>query len=167
MKKLTDYLDPTLWLLAIQMLAIVYLLVERQDNKNALNRANLAAIQQYEQLSQASRAKERALRNELDHQATTYRKEKQDEQVKNNATITALRTGTQRVSVAVRACSTTTNGADPTAASGDTKTRAELAPEVAAALASIAADGDDAIHDLNACVNAYNLVRDRLNVQAQ
>ena len=31
MKKLTDYLDPTLWLLAIQMLAIVYLLVERQD----------------------------------------------------------------------------------------------------------------------------------------
>jgi len=167
MKKLSDYVDPTLWLLAILALAAVYLLVQLNDTSTAFHRANVQAAQQYEKLSNESIEKERRLREEIDLLAIQHRKEKQDDQIKNEAAIAALRAGTQRVSVAVRACSTAASSTDSAAASRDTGARAELAPEVAADLANIAADGDTAIKDLNTCIATYNKVRDTLNVQAR
>ncbi len=167
MKKLSDYLDPSLWLLIILLLALVYLLLERRDQLNAYQQANIEASTRLAELSKASLSKERALRDQLDQLATQYRKEQQDEQAKNNATLTALRTGTQRMSVPVRACGSATTSPDPATAGRTTTQRAELAPETAAALASIAADGDAAITDLNTCIRAYKLVRDQVNVQTQ
>jgi prophage endopeptidase len=167
MKKLTDYIDPTLWLLAALMLSTLYLLVENKRLNSDAARANTAAAQKYQQLVNDSLAKERTLRADIDLQANQYRKEKQHDQAKNDATLAALRSGALRVSIPVRTCPATASSADPAATSRDTATRAELTPEAATTLASIAADGDTAIHDLNACIRAYNTVRDTLNVQAR
>ncbi|KDP84723.1 hypothetical protein CF70_018060 [Cupriavidus sp. SK-3] len=76
--------------------------------------------------------------------------------------------GTRRLSLAVSSCQAGAGGAtaDPGAAGGAGEARAELAPETAAALDGIARDGDRGIRDANACIDAYNAVRDTLN-QAQ
>ena len=78
-----------------------------------------------------------------------------------------VRSGAVRLSIPVAGgqCAAT---ADPTAAAGDRhQTRAELEPATAAALDSIAAAGDAATRQLNACIDAYNLVRDTYHVQTE
>lgn len=86
-----------------------------------------------------------------------------------NAKITALRadvlTGAVRLSIAVKAgpaaaagnCAASGNPA--VAGSAVEETRAELVPQVAYDLIGIAADGDDAVRDFNACHDAYEALR--------
>ena len=78
-----------------------------------------------------------------------------------------VRSGTVRLSIPVTSgqCADT---ADSTAAASDQhQARAELDPATAAALDAIAGDGDDATRQLNACIDAYNLVRDTYHVQTE
>ncbi|PHV34757.1 lysozyme [Janthinobacterium sp. BJB312] len=78
-----------------------------------------------------------------------------------------LRSGTVRLSIPVASgqCAAT---ADSTAAASDQhQTRAQLDPATAAALDAIAGDGDDTTRQLNACIDAYNLVRDTYHVQTE
>ena len=78
-----------------------------------------------------------------------------------------VRSGAVRLSIPVASgqCAAT---ADSTAAAGDQQqARAELDPATAAALDAIAGDGDDATRQLNACIDAYNLVRDTYHVQTE
>lgn len=78
-----------------------------------------------------------------------------------------VRGGTVRLSIPVASgqCAAT---ADPVAAAGHRhQARAELDPATAAALDTIAGDGDDATRQLNACIDAYNLVRDTYHVQTE
>jgi len=78
-----------------------------------------------------------------------------------------VRSGAVRLSIPVAGsqCAAT---ADPAAAAGHRhQTRAELEPATAAALDAIAGDGDDATRQLNACIDAYNLVRDTYHVQTE
>ncbi|MGX9785905.1 lysis system i-spanin subunit Rz [Janthinobacterium lividum] len=78
-----------------------------------------------------------------------------------------VRSGAVRLSIPVAGgqCATT---ADSIAAAGhQDETRAELDPATAAALDAIAGDGDDATRQLNACIDAYNLVRDTYHVQTE
>jgi len=78
-----------------------------------------------------------------------------------------LRSGAVRLSIPVASgqCAAT---ADAAAAAGDQhQARAELDPATAAALDAIAGDGDDAARQLNACIDAYNLVRDTYHVQTE
>ena len=57
---------------------------------------------------------------------------------------------------------------DPAAAGVDRQqARAELDGAAAAALDAIASDGDAATRQLNACIDAYNLVRDTYHVQTE
>lgn len=53
---------------------------------------------------------------------------------------------------------------DATAAAGLGQARAELDPAAAAALVRVAADGDAAIGDLNACIDSYAAARRELNL---
>lgn len=81
-----------------------------------------------------------------------------------------VRSGAVRVSIPVAGgqCATATAPVDTAAAGGDWRqARAELDPATAAALEAIAGDGDDATRQLNACIDAYNTVRDTYHVQAQ
>ena len=78
-----------------------------------------------------------------------------------------VRSGAVRLSIPVAGgqCAAT---ADAAAAAGHRhETRAELKPATAAALDAIAGDGDDATRQLNACIDAYNLVRDTYHVQTE
>ena len=78
-----------------------------------------------------------------------------------------VRSGAVRLSIPVVSgqCAAT---ADSTTAAGHRhETRAELDPATAAALDAIASDGDDATRQLNACIDAYNLVRDTYHVQTE
>jgi prophage endopeptidase len=78
-----------------------------------------------------------------------------------------VRSGAVRLSVPVASghCAAT---ADSTATAGHRhETRAELDAPTAAALDAIAGDGDDATRQLNACIDAYNLVRDTYHVQTE
>lgn len=78
-----------------------------------------------------------------------------------------VRSGAVRLSIPVASgqCAATT---DSTAAAGHRhQARAELDAATAAALDAIAGDGDDATRQLNACIDAYNLVRDTYHVQTE
>lgn len=78
-----------------------------------------------------------------------------------------VRSGALRLSIPVAGdhCAAT---ADSTAAAGHRhQAHAELDPATAAALDAIAGDGDDATRQLNACIDAYNLVRDTYHVQTE
>lgn len=77
-----------------------------------------------------------------------------------------LRSSRVRLSVPVASCTAAAAGADPAAAAGSgAEARAELDPQAADDLAAIAADGDAAIRQLNAVIDAYNALRERVNAQ--
>ncbi|MDO8031927.1 lysis system i-spanin subunit Rz [Janthinobacterium sp. SUN128] len=78
-----------------------------------------------------------------------------------------VRSGAVRLSIPVASgqCAATAN--TTTAAGYRIEARAELDPATAAALDAIAGDGDDATRQLNACIDAYNLVRDTYHVQTE
>ncbi|WP_426075075.1 lysis system i-spanin subunit Rz [Janthinobacterium sp. DSP2-3-3] len=78
-----------------------------------------------------------------------------------------VRSGAVRLSIPVASgrCATTADSA--VAANHRHQTRAELDPATAAALDAIAGDGDDATRQLNACIDAYNTVRDTYHVQTE
>ena len=78
-----------------------------------------------------------------------------------------VRSGAVRLSIPIASgqCAAT---ADSTAAAGDQQqAHAELDPATAAALDAIAGDGDDATRQLNACIDAYNTLRDTYHVQTE
>ena len=78
-----------------------------------------------------------------------------------------VRSGAMRLSIPL-ASGQCTATADTAAAAGHRhQARAELDPATAAALDAIAGDGDDATRQLNACIDAYNLVRDTYHVQTE
>ena len=109
------------------------------------------------------RAAGAALAQRADHltQEQTHAKTERD---RFNADV---RSGAVRLSIPLASgqCAAT---ADSTAAASDQhQTRAELDPATAAALDAIAGDGDDATRQLNACIDAYNLVRDTYHVQTE
>lgn len=78
-----------------------------------------------------------------------------------------VRSGAVRLSIPVASGQCTATADSTTAAGHRHETRAELDPATAAALDAIAGDGDDTIRQLNACIDAYNLVRDTYHVQTE
>ena len=109
------------------------------------------------------RAAGAALAQRADHltQEQTHAKTERD---RFNADV---RSGAVRLSIPVASgqCAAT---ADSAAAAGHQhQARAELDPATAAALDAIAGDGDDATRQLNACIDAYNAIRDTYHVQTE
>ncbi|MGK5058993.1 lysis system i-spanin subunit Rz [Janthinobacterium sp. LB2P49] len=78
-----------------------------------------------------------------------------------------VRSGAVRLSIPVASGQCAATADSTAAASHRHQTRAELDPATAAALNAIASDGDDATRQLNACIDAYNLVRDTYHVQTE
>ena len=79
-----------------------------------------------------------------------------------------LRAGTVRVSVPVvpASCVGPIGDAAEHAAPGAEQARADIDPAAAADLDAIAGDGDDAIRDLNACIDKYAAVKRTLDAWA-
>lgn len=108
-------------------------------------------------LSESYRRTERALRGQLDTANAHHQQELARRERSTLDLAARLRAGAVRVSVPVAACDPTS--ADSAAWPAAAAPRAELAPETAIALDRIAADGDAAILDLNACLAAYEAAR--------
>ncbi|WP_343742149.1 lysis system i-spanin subunit Rz [Herbaspirillum huttiense] len=75
-----------------------------------------------------------------------------------------LRTGAERLSVAVDAASAA--AAAQATAAGDREARADLLPAAAGRILDFALEGDDIVRDLNACVDKYQLA-ERMLLDAQ
>lgn len=76
-----------------------------------------------------------------------------------------LRTGAERLSVAVNAASAA--AAAQAAAAGDREARADLLPAAAGRILDFALEGDDIVRDLNACVDKYHRAEQVINEAGQ
>lgn len=102
------------------------------------------------QAIQLAKLKEQTLQEEIDHLIDVYQEEK-DHANKEIAQLRAdVAVGRVRLSVPARCHGTGTATGAPSK-----EARAELDAETADALIAIAADGDDAIRELNLCLDAY------------
>lgn len=88
-------------------------------------------------------------------------KEKEDAKTTIDALRADVRSGAVSLSIATRALRASPSGPDPGA--GYIETRSELVPQAALDLIDVAADGDDAVRDLNACIAKYDAVRRTIN----
>jgi len=109
-------------------------------------------------LNLIEREKEAEMVKIADNHATELRKANDQAKAKITKLQSDVASGAVRLSIATRSVQVST---DSTSATGGTETRAELDPEVANALITIASDGDKAINQLNACVDIYNEVRSK------
>lgn len=103
---------------------------------------------------QDARKKEQAMQAEHDALAKKYEKEKKNAQTEINRLRSRIRTGVVRLSVPTRGGAVSANPGTETG-----ETRAGLDAQTADDLVAIAADGDDAIRELNLCIDQYNAIR--------
>ena len=116
--------------------------------------------------SEAARKKETQLRAEVTARSAKLAEEKRRAKIREDRLVADIRSGTQRMSIAARCPAPAgQTGADTATAagSGPEGARAELDSTTAATLVAIAADGDNAIRERNACIQQYNAIREALN----
>lgn len=96
--------------------------------------------------------------------AARYGQEVKHAKTETDRLLSSLRTGGIRLSVPTANSCRYAEAINPTFATGSrTEARSELATEAAATLIAIASEGDEAIRQLNACIDAYNGLRSKLN----
>lgn len=112
---------------------------------------------QIAKMNDEARDKEKAMQAAANATATNLRKANQDAQSQINQLNADVSSGARRLSISA---SCVQAGADAGATSGaGNQTRAELDATVAQTLIAIAADGDNAIRQANACADFYNQVK--------
>ena len=109
-------------------------------------------------LNLIEREKEAEMVKIADNHATELRKANENAKAEITKLQSDVASGAIRLSIATRSVQTSENA---TSTTGGAETRAELDPEVANALITIASDGDKAISSLNACIDIYNEVRSK------
>ena len=86
-----------------------------------------------------------------------------DTQAKSDKVAKTLRdnlfSGAVRLSIPVASCSNVSN--DSTSAKGNTEARADIDAGFAQALVSVTQRGDQAINQLNACIDSYNALENK------
>ena len=141
---------------------------QRNDARTELAEYRAAVAVATAQANNEAREKETALLATTEALSNKLNEEKRRAQETQTRLVADIRSGAQRMSIAAR-CPAAAGlaPADPTTApvDGADSARAELDPETAATLVAIAADGDEAIRERNACIAAYNQVRDTLNAR--
>lgn len=113
------------------------------------------------------RALEHLVQDGFDDRTEQFKKEIQNAKRSRDRFIAGVRNGTIRLSIPAT-CAGAAPSPDTTAAAGsENETRAELDPAAASALEAIAGEGDDGIRQLNTCIDDYNAVREKYNVQTK
>ena len=111
-------------------------------------------------LNAEARQKEQALVAAVTTQATKLQKANQDAKLIAKERDAAIASGALKLRIPVKTpvCPVQTPG-DPPAPTGDSvQTGAELDAKTAQSLVAITDDGDKAIRQLNACIDAYNAI---------
>jgi len=123
---------------------------------------NEYARQQIEisRLNQQARETEQRMVEVAQTYAETLRKSNDVAKAKETKLRADIANGERRLFIPVKtpACSVLAT-ADTTVASGNTETRAELDTGIAQALVDLASRGDQAIRNLNACIDQYDKMR--------
>jgi prophage endopeptidase len=156
-------LDPRPWLALAIAAAALFCVVKYKDAIHQVDKLPAQMAKDQAQASEAARENERLMSRSLATIATTHQKELQDEKSKRDQFINSVRTGTVRLSIPVQACSTSASTNTPASPRNSPEARAQLTPEAGATLAAIAADGDDAIRQLNACIDSYHAISTIIN----
>jgi len=112
-------------------------------------------------LNDEARAKEAELNKKLTGVTTALVKARNDVKTKQSSINSRIDSGELRLPSSCPVQATT----DATSPRGDSTDASESERETIKALASIAADGDIAITQLNACIDTYNKVREMVNVK--
>ena len=113
-------------------------------------------------LNQEARETEQRMAEVANTYAQTLRKANNVAKVKENKLRADIADGALKLRIPVKAptCPVSAS-ADSPAPSGDTETRAELDGRTSQALISITSRGDQAIRDLNTCIDQYNEMRNK------
>jgi hypothetical protein len=157
-------LDPRLWLAVLLVAALSFFAGEWREHGVSSARMELADGLAKAQLNAAT---DRAIAAEtklagVDAAIDAARtKEKEDAKTTIDALRADVRSGAVSLSIATRALRAGPAGPDPGA--GYIETRSELVPQAAIDLIDIAADGDDAVRDLNSCIAKYDAVKRAVN----
>jgi len=107
-------------------------------------------------LNQQSRETEQRMAEVAQTYAQTLRKANNVAKVKEDKLRTDIASGERKLFVPVKAECAIPATADSPASSGNTETRAELDPRIAQSLIDLTSRGDQAIRQLNACIDIYN-----------
>ena len=111
-------------------------------------------------LNAEARQKEQALVAAVTTQATKLQKANQDAKLIAKERDAAIASGALKLRIPVKApvCPVQTAGDPPTPAGDSVQAGAELDAKTAQSLVAITDDGDKAIRQLNACIDAYNAI---------
>src|SRR5450830_2153714 len=137
------------------------------DLRLAAAQADEAAALTLVRATDEARQREQDAAKAQQDRANQLMKERDDARTDRDHFIAGVRSGAIRLSIPVVSRDADASSADAgTVAGNRNETRAELDPEAAQFLDAIAGEGDDAIRQLNACIDTYNNVREKFNVQA-
>ena len=114
------------------------------------------AKQETERLEKAME-ENRNLKETVSQMQIQTKKENDNEKRKYDALLARINRGTVRVSVPTRACSDVSEAGH--SGTDDRETRAELDPATAESILAVGRDGDEAIRELNMCIDQYNAVK--------
>jgi prophage endopeptidase len=103
----------------------------------------------------------------VDSRLQSLKQELKNEKSRHKRFIAGVRSGAIRLSIPIAACPAELGADSATAGGSGNETRAELKPETASTLDAITVDGDDAIRTLNSCIDIYNRIREKYNVQGR
>lgn len=125
--------------------------------------AEAEAEQQAEiaRLNAQAREVEHVMTSKVNDLSTKLQKANSDAKIEIIKRDTAIADGTLRLSIPTKSPLCAATGSTP--ASDNTEARAELEPAFAQALVAITDDGDAAIRQLNACIDAFDAVREQIN----
>jgi len=136
------------------------------DLRLAAAQADEAAALTLARATDEAREREQDATKAQQDQANQLIKERDNAKADRDHFIAGVRSGAIRLSVPVVSRGADASSADAgTIAGSRNETRAELDPEAAEFLDAIVGEGDDAIRQLNACIDTYNNVRKKFNVQ--
>jgi hypothetical protein len=116
-------------------------------------------------LNAEARQKEQALITAIQTQSTKLQKANQDAKLAQQKRNADIDSGALRLRLSVKApnCPVQATSDTPVASGDSVQTSAELDRETAKSLVAITDDGDKAIRQLNACIEAYDNVYKTLN----
>lgn len=151
---------PTMWVVIGTVLAVLALYSYGHHKgwaeRDAEMQAEIAAK------NEESRAREQKLNEQINKTSTELKDANDAITQKQSSLDAAIRAG--RVRIPTASCVQANASATPASGNRD-EARADADTETLRLIAQIAADGDRAIVQLNACIDAYNQVREQVNGQ--
>jgi hypothetical protein len=130
-----------------------------QHDENTRQQVEIAA------LNAEARVKEQALISAIQTQSTKLQKANQDAKLAQQKRNADIDSGSLRLRLPVKApvCAVQATSDTPTESRDSVQATAELDATIARSLVAITDDGDKAIRQLNACIDAYNTIYETLN----